>query len=282
MMRLVKASILPLLILGSAAAAAAQDDETSREFCAACHDEAVAAFTEGPHGQAMAARSQEILDRSCATCHGPVEMHLEEFTAESINRWPEPPACLACHSGAEGGMRKATPGHPRQGVACLDCHESGHAMPEAEPMLLGEPRSLCGDCHGDVRSAFNLPFAHREGSETFECTACHAVHGGGEAGRYAQLANGALCIRCHTDKAGPFVFAHAPREVDGCVTCHDPHGSPNPRQLVRRTVLNLCLECHTDLPVRGFHDFSQARFRACQGCHRAVHGSNSDPRFLDE
>lgn len=273
-------TLLALLVV--AGAAAAQDDETGREFCAACHEEAVEAFTAGAHGKLMAARSQETLDRSCATCHGPVELHLEEFTAESINTWPEPSACLDCHPERMGNLRKATPGHERHGVACLDCHESGHAEPKAEPLLVAAPRQLCGDCHGDVRAAFARPFVHREGSEAAGCDNCHAVHGGGEQGRFTMLANGGVCITCHTDKAGPFIFQHAPREVDGCVTCHEPHGSSNPRQLVRRTVLSLCLECHADVPARSFHDFTQARFRACQSCHRAVHGSNSDPRLLDE
>lgn len=274
--------ILSAAVLLAGAVTAAAQEETSREFCAECHDETVAAFTAGAHGQAMAAISQETLDRSCATCHGPVERHLEEFTPESINRWPEPAACLECHPERAGALRKATPGHERNGVACLDCHEPGHAPPGAEPLLKADPRRLCGDCHGDKRAAFALPFVHREGSDTAPCLNCHAVHGGGEAGRFTMLANGGVCITCHTDKAGPFIFPHAPREVDGCVTCHEPHGSSNPRQLVRRTVLSLCLECHTNVPDRSFHDFTQARFRACQSCHRAIHGSDSDPRFLHE
>lgn len=282
-MRQPTASILGILILAAGGAAVrAQDEETGREFCAACHDETVEAFTAGDHGRAMAAESPETLERSCATCHGPVETHLEEFTAESIERWPKPAACLECHQNAEGALRKATPGHPRNAVACLDCHEPGHAAPAAEPLLLGEPRSLCGGCHADVKARFSQPFVHREGRDTFECTTCHAVHGGGEAGRLTFLQNGGVCVKCHSDKAGPFVFPHPPREVDGCVECHEPHGSSNPRQLVRRTVFNLCLECHADVPVRSFHDFTQARFRRCQTCHRAVHGSNVEPRLFDE
>jgi len=275
-------TLLGFLILAGAAAVAAQDEETSREFCAACHDEAVEAFTAGVHGRLMAARSQEMLDRSCASCHGPVETHLEELTVESINRWPAPAACLDCHPDRAGAMRKATPGHERNGVACLDCHVSGHAAPAAEPLLVADTRRLCGDCHGDVRATFARPFLHREGSEAAGCESCHAVHGGGDAGRFTMLGNGGVCVSCHTDKAGPFIFPHAAREVDGCVDCHEPHGSSNPRQLVRRTVLSLCLECHANVPDRSFHDFTQARFRACHSCHRAIHGSNSDPTFLDE
>lgn len=277
-----------LALLLFALPAAAQDEETGREMCAACHEEIVDGFVKGRHGRLMAAAGEDVLDRSCATCHGPVEAHLEAFDAESINRRPEPSACLSCHPDAASKMARATPAHQRNGLACMDCHVSGHqgetvAEPKAEPLLAETTQKLCGDCHGDVRASFILPFAHREGSDKpFACSECHAVHGDGQKGTWAWAKNGAVCVDCHTDKAGPFIFPHAPREVDGCVTCHAPHGSPNPRQLVRHTVLNLCLECHTNVPSRSFHDFSQARFRKCQSCHRAVHGSNSDPRLFDE
>ena len=267
---------------------AAQDEaDTSMEICAACHDEVVTAFVEGDHGRAMARLGEDVLSRSCNTCHGPAETHLEELTPESINRWPEPEACATCHPASLGTLRLHTPDHPRQGVLCLDCHASGHGADldgdeVTEPLLLAQPVELCGDCHRETRSRFNMPFAHRDGREPMGCDECHAVHGTGKTGRLTLLQNGERCIACHTDKAGPFIFPHAPREVDGCLTCHDPHGSTNPRQLVRRTVANLCLECHADVPARSFHDVTQARFRQCQTCHRAVHGSNSDPRLFDE
>ena len=30
------------------------------------------------------------------------------------------------------------------------------------------------------------------------------------------------CIKCHANKAGPFVFEHAPVKLEGCSTCHIP------------------------------------------------------------
>ncbi len=276
MMRQGASVLWALLVLGTAAGAFGQELE-SMETCAACHEDEAAAFAAGPHGALMG----EELDGSCAVCHGPVELHLEEFTAESIERWPTPAACLTCHAGSRS-LDLATPGHRRHDVACLDCHVSGHGEAPALPLLAAETTTLCGSCHGEQKSAFARPFTHREGSDVLGCESCHSVHGGGEPGRLSLLGNGGACISCHTDKAGPFIFPHAPREVDGCVTCHEPHGSANPRQLIRRTVLSLCLECHSNVPLTSFHDFSRPRFRACQSCHRAVHGSNSDARLLDE
>ena len=50
--------------------------------------------------------------------------------------------------------------------------------------------------------------------------------------------------------------------------------------LTRRSVTLLCLECHANTPA--FHDISSPRFRFCQNCHAAVHGSNRDPRLIEE
>jgi DmsE family decaheme c-type cytochrome len=276
-----------LLVLASLATVAvgqevAGETVESMETCADCHEDEAAAFVAGPHGRLMARQSPATLDASCATCHRGVELHLEEFTVESIERLPSPEACLDCHPQSGAALALSTPAHARHGVACLDCHASGHAEVPAEPLLQALPGTLCGGCHADEKNAFERPFAHREGNHSpLACTTCHSAHDAA-AGRLHLLQSGGPCISCHSDKAGPFIFPHAPREVDGCVTCHEPHGSQNPRQLTRRTSLSLCLECHGDVPARSFHDFTQARFRNCQNCHRAVHGSNSDPHLLDD
>jgi len=251
------------------------------ETCAVCHDEVAAAFQSGPHGRAMARVSADLLARSCATCHGPAAAHVDDPSPENINRHPAVSACVSCHADRAGGMELATPGHPRNNVACLDCHASGHAETRTPHMLREQPRKLCAGCHQVEAAAFAQPFAHREGAgKPFSCITCHDVHGERRRGRLALAGNGGVCIDCHTAKAGPFVYPHPPREVDGCVTCHEPHGSMNPRQLKRRNIANLCLECHADVPA--FHDLTQARYRACQTCHAAIHGSNRDPRLISE
>lgn len=265
--------------------ATAQDGEEAitREICGACHDEADA-FAAGPHGRAMAARSPEVLERSCVACHGPADEHIEDPMPENIRRLPGDEACASCHPAGSGRLMLASPAHRRHAVACLDCHASGHPPPgeeeAAEHLLTAAPVSLCGSCHRLQARAAELPFAHREGTRPFSCLNCHAVHGTARAGRLLVAESGGACLDCHTEKAGPWVFPHPPREVEGCVACHQPHGSPNPRLLTRRTVLNLCLECHAGVPA--FHDLTQSRFRACLSCHSAVHGSHRDPRLFDE
>jgi len=277
-----------LLLAGAVAAAvplAAQDkgggEAVTLDTCAVCHDDVAAAFVKGPHGRAMAKVSKDVLARSCVTCHGPAAAHVDDPSTENINRRPGPEACASCHADRSGGLELTMPAHPRNGVQCLDCHSPGHSDTRIAHMLRKPVDQLCASCHQLEAAEFQRPYAHRKGAqEPFQCTACHDPHGESRRGRLTLLHNGGVCIECHTGKAGPFVYPHPPREVDGCVTCHEPHGSMNPFQLKRRNVMNLCLECHADVPA--FHDLSQARYRACQTCHVAVHGSNRDPRLRTE
>ena len=64
------------------------------------------------------------------------------------------------------------------------------------------------------------------------------------------LGNDIACVKCHSDKRGPFVYEHPPVRVEGCTICHNPHGSVNPRLLARPATFTLCLECHNG--VTGF------------------------------
>ncbi len=268
------------VLLAAPLPAFSQEEEAmTMETCADCHDEGEA-FAASPHGLAMAARDAATLARSCVGCHQPMAEHLDDPTPENVSRRPAQEACVSCHGEAAAGLSLGTPAHQRHDVACLDCHAAGHEDPGTEALLAAAAFELCGGCHQQEAGAARLPFAHRDGAEPFACTSCHSAHGGNRVGRLRLLEDGGACVDCHTDTAGPFVFPHPPREVDGCVACHEPHGSTNPRLLTRRTTLSLCLECHTDVPA--FHDITSARFRSCQSCHFAVHGSNRDPRLFDD
>ncbi len=277
--------LFTLALLALPAGAQYEEDELTYELCAECHDEGES-FAASPHGRAMAARDPAILERSCAACHRPSVEHPEDPMPENVKRRPSAEACSECHGASAGGLFLATPGHQRHDIGCYDCHAVGHVDPESEAaapiehLLTAEPFELCGGCHREQASAARRPFAHRDGGEPFACVNCHSVHSLPRVGRLLAGGNGGACLDCHSEKAGPFVFPHPPREVDGCLGCHQPHGSTNPRMLTRRTSLSLCLECHTGVPA--FHDLTSARFRVCQSCHFAVHGSNRDPRLFDE
>jgi len=248
--------------------------------CGMCHDEAVLQFTGGPHARAMSLVSEETVEFACVACHGPGEAHLEDPSIENIVTSPGQEACLGCHVDGATKLELVAPAHNRHGVACLDCHDSGHGDTGADYLLQDPPRGLCEGCHQLEAGLFNLPFAHREGREPFECVTCHSLHGDERRGRLDLLSGSGLCKDCHFEKSRPFVYPHPPVDRPGCVACHTPHGSTNPRLLTRRDVRFLCLECHTDVPA--YHDITQPRYTDCQNCHAAIHGSNRDRRLIEE
>ncbi|HPS77687.1 MAG TPA: cytochrome c3 family protein, partial [Thermoanaerobaculaceae bacterium] len=96
-----------------------------------------------------------------------------------------------------------------------------------------------------------------------------------------------VCLTCHTEKSGPFVFSHSSVVLGGCMGCHEPHGSANPRMLTRSRAAQVCLECHTSGAAAkvgsqppSFHDLRSPRYQNCTTCHTAVHGSNTSPTLL--
>jgi DmsE family decaheme c-type cytochrome len=268
------------LLLGMIGAAAAADEPVPMSDCAMCHEEEAPAFAAGPHGQAMARLSEQTLEGSCEACHGSATEHIDDPTPDNIVRAPGPDACITCHPSSESKLDLFAPAHVRQGVACLDCHASGHSSPGTDHLLKAQPRDLCSDCHQIERAQFRLPYAHRDGTHPFQCTNCHSLHGDNRAGRLLLAGGDGACLDCHFEKKGPFIFPHPSVERPGCVACHQPHGSPNPRLLTRHSVTMLCLECHADVPA--FHDISRSRYQNCQNCHAAIHGSNRDPRLIEE
>lgn len=271
-----KRCLLPSLLLLMVVGPLLAGEAPTAEDCAMCHDEVAAAFASSPHGTAMAAQSDQVFAAACATCHEAGVAHLDDPTTENVTRKPSENACLSCHIDQRAAIDNSTPAHVRHKVGCSDCHSAGH---ESRDSLLPD-RDQCVDCHQGIAASFNLPYAHRNGTRPFDCTSCHSNHGNNTVARSILANNGGACVDCHTEKRLPLVFPHPPADRRGCVSCHMPHGSTNPRQLQRPNVMMLCLECHADVP--SFHDVSRAKYRSCQTCHTAIHGSNHDPSLLKE
>jgi DmsE family decaheme c-type cytochrome len=160
--------------------------------------------------------------------------------------------------------------------------------PQAElKMLRNNEPLLCFRCHSEVRSQFTMPFHHRVMEGVMKCTDCHNPHGGFEL-KQTRLVVGAdaACLKCHTDKQGPFLYEHAPLKIEGCAICHIPHGSTNPKLLKRSQVSQLCIECHSTIGNLGapntpsFHNIATTRFQNCTTCHVKIHGSQTHQFFF--
>ena len=282
------------------------------ETCRACHEDAFNDIAGTMHGKLHQVKDWKDKVQGCESCHGPGKEHSEAPSITNIisfkNKDPKfiSDTCLNCHSGKEDHMQFRRGEHWRNNVGCTDCHTAhGNKFGEfkdgsltlvsrsskqkpAPALLLANEQQLCISCHSEVKAQFNKPFRHKVMEGNMLCSDCHNPHGGFEQ-RQVKLSVGSeyACVRCHTDKQGPFVFEHAPMAIEGCAACHIPHGSANPRMLKRHQVRQLCLECHSgitdqlaDSPGGGPHDQRNLRSRNCTTCHTAIHGSNAHPAFF--
>lgn len=289
------------------------DDYVGSETCAACHEPQSKSFGGTKHGKLHTVESWKNKTVGCESCHGPGKAHVDgsgdktkiiSFKGRDAKAAGE--TCLACHAGKESHNNFRRGEHWRNNVGCAECHTAhgpgtgafsvGSAMlvngasdvNPAPALLKTNEQQLCIACHSEVKSHFSKPFRHKVLEGTMKCSDCHNAHGGFES-KQTKLAVGSevACVRCHTDKQGPFVFEHAPLKVEGCSACHTPHGSANPRLLKRHQVRQLCLECHSgiteqlsDGPTGGPHDQKTLLQRNCSACHSMIHGSNSSPFFF--
>ncbi|MBM3725104.1 MAG: DmsE family decaheme c-type cytochrome [Acidobacteria bacterium] len=302
-------SLLAVLLfwLGPAGSANAQQS-TAGLPCQTCHPAQAGTFHRNPHQKLAVASGTQVT--ACEGCHVGSVRHglaktIEEKRAirprsfQGLDSRATLDACLTCHSKDLSRANIHRSEHTMAKVACTSCH-SVHGAASSKSLLARKQSELCTGCHTQVRAQFNMPFKHRVNEGFMQCSDCHNPHGTNaptwRMGGRPRLVDHAFgneeaCLKCHTDKRGPFVFEHAAVRVDGCETCHSPHGSTNPRLLRRPTVFTLCLECHNGAGNFGrtgdgistqsaSHNMTDPRYRNCTTCHLRIHGSNSDQRFL--
>lgn len=274
--------------------------------CKGCHPDVWLNFYKNPHFKSIASGKEPPERTGCESCHGPGRAHVEgrgDKTKIVAFSQLQPKQvldkCLLCHgeSLARANIRRSS--HTLNDVVCSSCH-SIHKSPAPKFLLARNQTDLCYGCHASVRAQFSMPFKHRVNEGFMSCTDCHNPHGSfAPTWRMASrprmvdqaLANEEPCLKCHTEKRGPFVFEHAPVRVDGCETCHYPHGSMNSRLLRRPVVFTLCLECHNGagnfgregagvLTQTATHNMASPRYQNCTTCHVRIHGSNTDTLFF--
>jgi len=296
-------------------AAASADDLVGSETCKGCHEDQFKKYSFTKHAKLQDVASWKDKATGCEACHGGGKAHVEgggdktkitTFTGKNSKEISE--TCLSCHSGKESHNNFRRGEHWRNDVGCTDCHSphggtylrekagsstfvsdaSKQNRNRAETLMLrsSEPQ-LCLSCHSETKSQFSKPFHHKVLEGVMKCSDCHNPHGGFES-KQTKLAVGAdaVCIKCHNDKQGPFVFEHAPLKTEGCAACHQPHGSSNPKMLNRSSVRQLCHECHSQISNTepgapdAPHSQTSTRYLNCTVCHVRIHGSNSHKFFL--
>jgi DmsE family decaheme c-type cytochrome len=274
--------------------------------CKTCHPDVWANFYKNPHYKSIAAGNEKPEKTGCEGCHGPGQAHVAARGGKAtIIAFSELPPkkildnCLTCHAKDVNRAEIRRSEHTQNDVVCTNCH-SIHRSVSTKALLAKKQAILCYDCHGSVRAQFNMPSKHRVNEGVMTCTDCHNPHGTpaptwrmSARPRMVDQANAneEPCLRCHTDKRGPFLFEHTAVRVDGCESCHFPHGSTNARLLKRPLLFTVCLECHNGgagfgrsgegIPTQSpSHNMADPRYRNCTTCHVRIHGSNADPQFL--
>jgi DmsE family decaheme c-type cytochrome len=281
--------------LSSAAAPSAQSPESEYvgpETCKTCHEDMYKNFEKTPHWKTTLDTHGGPAKQGCEACHGPGKAHVEGggdktkiFTFKNASAKESSARCLECHTYGEEHSNFARAAHLQNNVGCIDCHSPHHAAESQYLMKLKQPQ-LCYTCHLETKQQFLRPFHHRVNEGLVQCTDCHNPHGGFLTRQLrASSAQDVACFKCHTDKAGPFVYEHLVVKTEGCISCHTPHGSSNARLLKRSQVNLLCLECHAFTvdpgapPIPTFHNQAQ-KYQACTLCHTNIHGSNFDRFFF--
>ena len=255
------------------------------DTCKGCHEELYKKnFENTPHFKTTLHGGQ-----GCEGCHGPGSAHVEGggditkiINFKNLSKQESSARCLSCHGERHEQRHFSSSVHASNDVSCLDCHSPHHAK-ESEHLLVRTQPDLCYGCHTSAKSDFAKAYHHRVDEGLMQCSDCHNTHGTTTLRQVRTMPSGdAICVKCHTDKQGPFVYEHVPVKTEGCTSCHTPHGSNNPRYLRVSQVNLLCLQCHTfptQGPVGPSHN-QATKYQACTMCHAAIHGSNASSVFF--
>jgi DmsE family decaheme c-type cytochrome len=268
--------------------------ESAGMTCGDCHEQAKE-FVANPHARGHV-EGDAVPRPVCESCHGDGTAHMEAGGDKSLIKVPRgfdgaENTCASCHGKTTERRSHRMGAHANQAaVNCLSCHA---IHKPAQPVhLIAKPEpALCASCHGTQAASFrNKPYTHRLGGASMGCTSCHDPHARpGRENVRTTAAGEVVCLNCHGEKRGPYVFNHGGvgATENECANCHDPHGSANPNQLRRATVAQVCMECHSPLTSStlgsqppSFHNLRLPRYQNCTTCHVAVHGSNRSPQLL--
>jgi DmsE family decaheme c-type cytochrome len=283
-------SSLALQAAHAAPPAASAATFVGADTCIACHGEVAEHLAETPHGKAAFGR---LSAQGCETCHGPGSAHAESGDPAEIRNpirlrgTAADAACLSCHDnrGSQANWHGGI--HEVAGLNCVDCHSVHQAAPPRRAARLLEAPSLAGSrgatrtteiclsCHTAHRKGLAQRSSHPLREGRMDCASCHDPHGTpGEHLTRADSVND-LCLSCHQEKRGPFLWEHSPVRED-CLTCHTPHGSNQPQLLAVR-INQLCQSCHLQgrhQTVAGLPAAMWNTNRNCLNCHPQIHGSN--------
>jgi cytochrome b subunit of formate dehydrogenase len=247
--------------------------------CATCHDDMVAAYQRGVHGQSRAQGGTEAA--TCTDCHGGIHALVPHAEPGSAVHWSNLAAtCARCHADVDLAEKFRIPvvrpveaysksvhaqavAAGRRAAVCSDCHNSHDIAPARDPhssLSRSNVPATCGKCHTDILATYR-DSVHGEAvargiAEAPTCTDCHGEHR----------------ILAHTDPASPVFTANIP--VETCGRCHastrlsEKYGLPRGQVTAFR-------DSYHGLALRA-GQLTAANCASCHGVHD-IHPS-TDPR----
>lgn len=271
--------------------------------CAQCHEGIVKHFEGNKHSVKGVKGTPASLGGGCGACHGDISDHLKTGSTDKLVRLADKktPAdqrsstCLGCHSSGRHLTYWDMSKHKKNEVACSDCHNVHGKSNRAEVAYYRTTgfeleQEACEVCHLQVRNQFNKISHHPVPEGKMKCSDCHNPHGTLNHAMIKADSVNQLCLTCHADKRGPFIWEHPPVEQN-CLNCHQSHGGVANKLLTER-MPNLCEDCHDwgthpsrlydarggwFSPAPGVPAGNDNRLisRSCGNCHSNIHGSNA-------
>lgn len=292
-----------LVLMGLAVAfpiSSANAGDVDADTCYECHDTLEGVFDNSVHGRIGEFRMSSALT-GCESCHGNGTVHIESEEPADIIAYSgdlnddASDMCLECHKTGVT-MNWDLGAHAAADLSCMSCHSI-----HGESMLIDNVNDLCANCHQEQATKSMMPSHHPLEEGFMTCVDCHDVHGGNYQGVFAGEESRELCLSCHGQHRGPFIFEHSPVEED-CGICHDAHGTVANNLLVQNEPF-LCLQCHQphfhaglmsyegdySAPGNTIDDyagydglsghsqtdsFKQVMLTKCSQCHQTVHGTD--------
>lgn len=267
------------------------------ETCLDCHDDVGEFYANSPHSPDRGLAIPGTGIAGCEACHGPGSLHVEEDgdgfiigpeILASQSQGVKVAMCTQCHT--DKGLEWTGGPHAGTNISCANCHTdqvhfAGGVTPVTEYRNKGE---FCLQCHTAQVTDFRLPFRHRVLEGQIDCQDCHNPHAAFDQTDWNGL-NG-VCLECHVEMEGPFVYEHEGVASEDCVTCHRPHGSNHDKLLITESN-SMCLQCHFEQGFNAGNNWTMGGMphgglltgeARCYDCHTEVHGSNTDPNFKDQ
>jgi DmsE family decaheme c-type cytochrome len=274
--------VVGLLLLLPLAVGTAVAQETAD--CRGCHEDTLTLMDRTYHAG---------LEAGCYSCHEGAEAHLkgqmdgEEApgpSLENLSTEDSNAVCLSCHETQHNPTWEGS-AHARRGLRCTECHSVHNYKSKESQLKAASGPETCFQCHPAIRSQGLRTSHHPVREGLMDCASCHNPHDGSRPKMINADWVNELCLQCHTEKRGPFLWEHAPVR-ENCLNCHNPHGSNHEKLLVAKQPY-LCQRCHLNTRHPGsLYDgrnagttvggaTNRAIEHACKNCHQYVHGGNS-------